>query len=116
SVEELLRPQGDGAALRLEGKTFTRRLFCPTCRMGRAYLHVTERLELSQCICAECGQAPTVRGFDQVDWLPAPGLTAKDLGQSLAQLGLRSGDVLTVRSARGESHHEIKGRSGNHVQ
>jgi molybdopterin/thiamine biosynthesis adenylyltransferase len=100
----------EGWAVRLEGHSFTRVLFCPGCGgqtpCGPCLLH---RLPPRRRHCPACGGEMVARGFDCYDWLEEAALTNRDRRRSLASLGFRPGDIVTVRGPGGEQHWELGG-------
>ncbi len=112
-VSDVLRLTGNkhatgSAALRVEGRTFVRKLTCACCGFqSPPLLCLSGRLPPALLSCVHCGQRLVAAGFDQVEWLEASALTQQEKRRSLRRLGLRRGDVLTIRGAREETHHEI---------
>jgi molybdopterin/thiamine biosynthesis adenylyltransferase len=94
-------------ALRVEGKTFIRKLTCPGCGQTKSLLRLDGRLSPRERTC-QCGQQMMASGFDMVERLDT-GLPRQVLTRSLRSLGFRPGDVFTVGGPSGEAHCEIGG-------
>lgn len=94
--------------LRVEGRTFVKKLSCPGCGQTRSLLRLYGRLSPAERTCAQCGLELVAAGFDMVDRLDAVSLSKKVLARSLRNIGFRPGDVFTVSGGpSGESHYEI---------
>jgi molybdopterin/thiamine biosynthesis adenylyltransferase len=97
-----------GWAVRLEGHTFARTLFCPGCGgQSDGPLAIVRRIPSRRRRCAACGHEMVARGFDCFDLLEETDLEKRDCRRSLASLGLRAGDIVTVRGPEGEWHAEL---------
>lgn len=93
----------DAIALRLEGQTFVEQLTCSGCGYRKSLARFTNRLR-QPC---RCGQTVLAAGFDLYDWLGVRELPPVLLGRSLYHLGVRNGDVLTLRGEATETHYQI---------
>jgi molybdopterin/thiamine biosynthesis adenylyltransferase len=109
TLEEIFKSLGDGPStgLRLESKPLVRRLVCPLCGQQRPLFHLACSLDPSLRRCSACGQRMIATGFDLIETLKAEDLRGEESNRSLRSLGLRSGDVLSMRAAGRESHYEI---------
>jgi hypothetical protein len=95
-------------AVRVAGHGFTRSLLCSGCGAFAArHAALERRMRTALKRCPKCGHNAEPAGIDTDDWLPVASLSNRDLRRSLASAGLRIGDVVTVRTAESESHHEL---------
>ena len=97
--------------LRVRGQSFVRRLVCPGCRQMQQVLMLERCLATSPGTCAACNGPMLVSGFDKTEWLDLATVQRRDLTRSLASLGFRRGDVLTIRDGGGDRHLEWQGRT-----
>ncbi len=92
--------------LKVEGNSFVTRLTCPRCYQTREVLCLSSRLASRLRMCP-CGQAMLATGFDRREQLGGVSLSSAMLQRSLRRIGLRTGDVLTVRDDSTEVHYEL---------
>jgi len=96
-----------GAALRVEGQVFVRQLVCPRCGEARVLpWRLSGRLGTEQQ-CVRCQRRMLAPGTDVREWLGETDLPLAALGDAVRSLGLRDGDVFTVRGADGDRHFEL---------
>lgn len=101
-----------GAALRVEGQLFVTRLTCPSCGTTRALRwRLSGRLGAEQQ-CAPCRRRMLALGFDASEWLRQSAVPPELLATPLSSLGLRTGEVLSVRAAHGVRHFQLGRVSG----
>ena len=96
-----------GAALRVEGQVFVRRLVCPRCGEARELpWRLSGRLGSEQH-CVGCQRRMFAPAADVRAWLGESDLQPAALGDTVRSLGFRDGDVFTVRAANGDRHFEL---------
>ncbi len=103
---------GPGSALRLEGHTFATFLDCVACckrmSIGPA---IYSRLSAAERTC-ECGGWLFATGFFSFEALQNADLSMVNRYLKLADVGLRTGDVVSITDAAGTVHHlEIGGKA-----
>lgn len=102
--------EGDcpGWSLGVEGQTFICRQYCANCQETTSDLIcMTRRIPPARSRCATCDSALQVRGFDMVESLALPALSRPQRRRSLRSLGLRRGDVVSIRGPAGVRHFEL---------
>lgn len=113
SLGEALGLAGSGnlsAALRVEGKPFVKRLTCSGCGTTHPLLRLECSVNEAKRRCDSCGRRLIASGFDSVEELAESGLSdARLLRRSLRSLGLRPGDVFTIRDGDEDHHYELAG-------
>jgi len=80
---------------------FATRLQCLGCGAGSSRLRLVSSLTARDRLCRRCGAEMVAGGMDQCERLDLPSLGRATLARSLASVGARVGDVITVRA--GES-------------
>jgi len=96
------------STLRVEGSAFVRKLSCnrPGCgRHSRSVLKLSRRLG-APLVCKCCGVGLTASAMDLADALEAS-LPPRDLRRTLASVGLRTGDVVTIARPAKDLHYRI---------
>jgi molybdopterin/thiamine biosynthesis adenylyltransferase len=78
---------------------------CPRCRRGREVVRSVAANEIPVTQCAFCKVATTLHPDAIFERLPAERIPARLLSRSPLALGLRDGDLFTVRDAGSESHY-----------
>jgi hypothetical protein len=63
--------------------------------------------------CGRCGGPVVVAGFDRLERLERGALSRQVLGRSLASLGLRDHDVISIEGPQGEFHYEVAMTDGD---
>jgi adenylyltransferase/sulfurtransferase len=94
-------------ALRVEGGAFVRRLTCRECDHARRTLRWAPTLHRSEGRCRRCGGECFAAGFDMAERLDSAALSPRDRARSLRAIGLRAGDVVSIRGREEEVHLEI---------
>jgi hypothetical protein len=95
-------------AVRVAGQIFAKRATCRSCGHTRDVdLRLTGRLRPGERRCAACGGEMGAMGFDMIEWLIPAELPGATLVRPLRSFGVRSGDVVTLRTAEGERHFEV---------
>jgi molybdopterin/thiamine biosynthesis adenylyltransferase len=105
------RSQADHG-LRVEGSSFVRRLTCPLCGAHRQLMRLEASLGLEETRCDGCGGTMVAAGFDKIERIgPA---TTPDLSaaRSLASIGIRQGEIVSIGIPGNETHIEIGGMRG----
>jgi len=95
--------EGSSSALRIEGRTFIRQLTCPGCGRAKPLWRFAGPLHHG----CRCGQQLVAAGHEMTEWLTATELPWYVLARSLHRLGIRSGDVITLRSRTEEHNYQI---------
>jgi len=72
-------------------------------------LMLSRQFETTKQACEECGGTMLASGFDTTEWLAEATLNAQDRRRRLTTLGLRSGDVFTLRQGNLDRHFEFDG-------
>ncbi|MBM4093117.1 MAG: ThiF family adenylyltransferase [Planctomycetes bacterium] len=96
-----------GIRLGLAGFRFARQLRCPQCGVARACLMLDRGLASRSFRCGSCGGLMDVAGLDLYDALALDALAPSELRSTLAGVGLRVGDIVTVHGAAGPRHVEF---------
>ncbi len=100
----------ESCQLRVDGDAFVWQLSCTQCEKCYSALHLVQRPGLGRQTCPDCGAALIARGFDMEDQIDARDPRVLALRhQSLANLGLRRGDVFSVAGASYDRHYQIGG-------
>jgi molybdopterin/thiamine biosynthesis adenylyltransferase len=94
---------GTAFALRIPGQQFVQQLSCTGCGQRKPVWQFTNRLR-QPC---RCGQTLLAAGCDLRDWLDVRELPPALIARSLRHLGVRVGDVLTLRGKTGMTHYQI---------
>jgi len=102
----------EGAAIRLEGHSFVRVMFCEACgRQCDGPPCLVNRIAAARRQCPKCHKTLIARGFDMFDWLESRTIASRDRRRSLYSLGFRAGDIVTVRGRAGQRHWELGGNA-----
>jgi hypothetical protein len=110
------RDPAAGAALRVEGQVFVRKLVCPRCGDARALpWRLSGRLGAEQQ-CVRCQRRMLAPGTDVREWLDESDLLRPALADPLSNLGIRDGDVFTLRGADGDRHIQLAAMRGDRAQ
>ncbi len=83
-------------SLHVEGGRFDRKLRC-ACGAEKPVLCLRGRMRESEQICPRCGEKMSTVGFAQVTTITEGALLPEDKARTLAAIGLRSGDIITVK-------------------
>src|SRR4051812_18740933 len=76
---------------------------CPKCHKGAAWSIVSPgALRTGELPCDECGSIVAVPGTDVYDRLDQSSLTPRDADSTALSLGLRAGDVMSIRGRNSE--------------
>lgn len=103
---------GDVAAIRVAGNRFSHNLACSKCGLRSTQgICLPSRNTRRWRACRACHEPLAPVGFDSVDWLMFGALSQHDWRRSAGSVGLRNGDVVTAKAARGEHHVELERRS-----
>jgi hypothetical protein len=92
------------------GQQFALTLTCRACRQRQPVAHVHRgdwRRSLPRCIA--CGGAQIATGFDLLDQVAVDELPEGARNRSLTELGMLTGDVLTLTTAGTDVHVELCG-------
>jgi molybdopterin/thiamine biosynthesis adenylyltransferase len=110
SIGEILkRAKGsnDSGALAFGGKPIVKRLDCPGCGFTRRVFRLQARLGHKERFCDRCGREMPSAGFHMKTRLSRADLGPGDADRSLASIGLRAGDVISLSNGAGEKHFEL---------
>lgn len=75
---------------------FVSRLICDACDHREELWRLRDSLDVFALACPRCASSRSVRGFDLAERLRGAGLRPEDLGRSLADLGIRNGEVFGI--------------------
>lgn len=112
SVGAMLGLLGQGnrpVALAFGGKPLIKRLHCPGCGFAREVFRLQHRLRPEERLCLHCHNSMLSAGFHMKTRLSRADLGPDDAGRSLASLGLRAGDVVSLSHGMNERFFEIDG-------
>jgi len=99
-------PVSAQTALTMEPQRFTRGMTCTNgCGRADVPLQLVSRLSARETTCPGCGKRRVAAGFDLETALPLAALSAAEKRSTLAQLGLRPGDVFTLEAPDSEAVH-----------
>ena len=107
---------GDAPAstsLRVAGGHFVQGLTCQACGRRKRLLRLEASLRTADLKCGRCGGPTVAAGFDRLERLERRALSMRVLGRSLANLGLRDRDVISIEGPRGECHYELTMTDGD---
>jgi len=108
TVSEALKLAGPGqATLTFAGMQLARQLACPGCGFTRRVLRLESRFRPREKTCPRCGRALLVTGFHSLPKLNAGELDRGISARSLASLGLREGDIMSVSDGTSEKIIEL---------
>ena len=97
----------DGAILSVGvGRRFVTQLACPSCGGSRRVLRLHDRLTPRRLRCRHCDGAMVPAAFGLADGIHVSADEPRLLGRSLRSLGIRNGDVITLRGPTAEVHYE----------
>jgi hypothetical protein len=88
---------------------FVTRMVCQACGAARSLLRLEASLGPGDSKCGSCGETMLVPGFDKVERVDPASVPELSFDRSLASIGLRSGDVVSVGIEGSERHLEIGG-------
>jgi hypothetical protein len=86
---------------------FVSRLVCAACKHEEKRWRLRDSLEGSSLACPGCAQPRAIRGFDLEQRLLGRDLPPGDLSRSLADLGLREGEVFGLESEQTAPQHFV---------
>jgi molybdopterin/thiamine biosynthesis adenylyltransferase len=92
-----LAANGGPSHLRVEGRSFARKLTCE-CGASRETLHLTSRWLPNDIACPQCRRPMREFGFSTEGRLALTGLPAAILNSPLSRLGIRRGDILHLEA------------------
>ena len=110
SLGALLKPGPHAkapAALAFGGQPLVKQLDCPGCGFSRRLFRLQSRLRRSERFCDRCGREMLSAGFYMKTRLSRADLGPGDAARSLASLGLRSGDVISLSNGADERFFEL---------
>jgi hypothetical protein len=98
---------GESARLGVEGTAFVTKLSCLNCGRSRNLLRLQNRLTPRERACT-CGRPMVGATFDRSEFIDEKSLGRKALGRSLASIGFRAGDIVTLASSSRQAHYELE--------
>jgi adenylyltransferase/sulfurtransferase len=110
TIGEALRlAQGASAAgaLAFGGQPLVKRLDCPGCGFTRRTFRLQRRLQHNDRFCDRCGREMLSAGFHMKTRLSSADLGPGDADRSLASIGLRPGDVISLSNGTDERFFEL---------
>jgi hypothetical protein len=108
SVFDALKLAGPGKArLAFAGMQVARQLACPGCGFTRRILRLESRIAPRAKTCPRCGRGLLVPGFHSLAEFDASELDRAITARSLASLGMREGDIITVNDGANEQIFEL---------
>ena len=93
--------------LAVEGAAFVGELTCRGCGRRWAPWKLRRSLVQEDRVCRRCGEISVPAGFDLVDRLSAKRVPAELLRRPLSDLGLRPGEIFSIRARGGEAHYQL---------
>jgi hypothetical protein len=93
-----------------------KRLDCPGCSFTRRVFQLQGRLRRGDRFCARCGREMLSAGFHMKARLSNADLGPGDADRSLASLGLRAGDVISLGNGTDEKYFELRGGPASRPQ
>ena len=109
AILELAPPSKAPTALAFGGRMLVKRLDCPKCGFTRRVFQLQGRLRRGDRFCAHCGREMLSAGFHMKARLSNADLGPGDADRSLASLGLRAGDVISLGNGTDEKYFELHG-------
>jgi len=95
-------------AIQLAGLQFASRLVCRCGALRQKCLLLDRALTANRLRCRTCGQRMAVSGFHAAEWLTcSDALSTGSARRSLASIGFRTGDIVTVEQAGVRRHFEL---------
>jgi hypothetical protein len=91
----------------VEGAAFVGELTCQGCGRQWAPWKLRRSLVPEDQVCRRCGEISVPAGFELVERLSAKRVPAELLRRPLSDLGLRPGDVFSIRARGGEGHYQL---------
>jgi molybdopterin/thiamine biosynthesis adenylyltransferase len=101
-------PSNTPTSLGFGGQPLVKRLDCPGCGFTRRVFRLQRRLGRVERFCQRCGREMLSAGFHMKTRLSRADLGPGDADRSLAGLGLRAGDILSLRKGEAESFFELR--------
>jgi transposase-like protein len=95
------------AAIAFGGSTLVKRLDCPRCGFSRRVFRLQSRLREQDQVCDRCGRPMLAAGFYSKSRLARADLGPGEAARTLASLGLRAGDVISLRTGADEKFFEL---------
>lgn len=104
---KLAHQSNGSASLAFGGQPLVKRLRCPGCGFRRQVFRLQSRLRRADRSCERCGREMLSAGFHMKTRLSRADLGPGDADRSLASLGLRAGDVISLSSEADERFFEL---------
>lgn len=98
------------ASLAFGGQPLVKKLNCPGCGFTRQVFRLQNRLQHSDRLCDRCGREMLSAGFHMKTQLSRADLGPGDADRSLASLGLRAGDVISLSNGNAARFFELGAR------
>jgi len=114
-LSQALKLAGRGRAnLGFAGMQLARQLACPGCGFARRVVRLDQRLNPREKKCPRCGRELLVSGFHSQARLNSEELDPALAARSLARLGLRAGDFISVNHGGNEIFFELAAARSPH--
>jgi molybdopterin/thiamine biosynthesis adenylyltransferase len=97
----------DGVTLSVRGHLLATELLCTACGAATPTLRVATRGRDSLPACPRCGESTVAPGFGLTADVRSNGLMSRELGQTLAVVGLRPREIVRLASRTDEVHVEL---------
>ena len=110
----VLKPSGHTEAATVLGfgdQPVVKQLDCPACGFSRRVFQLQRRLRCVERLCERCGREMLSAGFHMKTRLSRADLGPGDADRSLASLGFRAGDVISLGDGAKEKFFELAGDS-----
>lgn len=96
------------AAIAFGGRPLIKRLHCPGCGFTRRIFRLQGRFKVHEQFCSRCGREMLSAGFHMKPRLSSADLGPGDAERSLASLGLRAGDIISLSNDTGKKYLELR--------
>jgi molybdopterin/thiamine biosynthesis adenylyltransferase len=100
---------GENATFAVAGQRLALKLTCPGCGESSATFRLERAVRAAAPACRQCGRSLQVSGFDLHDATPLEVVPWTMLDGPLADVGIETGDVLSLATSSGETYFEIGG-------
>jgi len=112
TLQKVVKVTGEdsrGLSIRVEGKRFLRKLSCLSCSEKAMTLRLSSAMGPRLVRCPKCRSAMAASGFDVSEELSLSELSPRDLKRTLASIGLRDGEIITIGDRRSRKHYQLAG-------
>jgi molybdopterin/thiamine biosynthesis adenylyltransferase len=113
AIGSAMRGAGNGLTIGVAGQRLASELRCSEC--GDQHPTVLLERQVRKARCPRCGGRVEAVGIALYDSAPSSALPGDILGRRLSDLGVRTGDVITLRTPQVEAHFELGGLTASNV-